>query len=483
VKRTREEIREVYEAGYEAVVMLFEATIKEMEERIKAQEKRLEELERRLNQNSQNSHRPPSSDGFKRPAPRSQRKKSGRPSGGQAGHEGTRLECAEADEIIEYWARTCSECGEKLEEKATGYTRRQVHDIPPIELHVIEHRAMETRCCGCGTMTAGEYPAGVSQEVQYGNGVKAWLTYASVYQMIPMDRNTEMLEDMGGRRVSEGTVANSIATCAEKVAAIEEKIKAAVIKAEVKHADETSMWVGKERHWLHVCSTRTLTHYGVDKQRGAGAYERIGILPKATGVVVHDRYASYATCSDRLIHSFCNAHILRDLAAIEELTRQAWPGKMKVVLLDMKSQVDQAREAGHLALSALQLVLLEQRYDDLTRIALQSNKKAIKHPGQRGRPRASPARNLAESLRDDKDKIIRFVRDFRVPFDNNLAERDLRMMKAKQKISGTFRSLNGANMFATIRGFVSTARKQGHGALASLRAAFDGRADQLNLAE
>jgi transposase len=203
----------------------------------------------------------------------------------------------------------------------------------------------------------------------------------------------------------------------------------------------------------------------------------------ATGVVVHDRYASYATCSDHLIHSYCNAHILRDLTAIEELTQQTWPGKMKVVLLDMKSQVDQARAAGHLALSAQPLLLLEQRYDDLTRIALQSNKKAIKQPGQRGRPRASPARNLAESLRDDKDKIIRFVRDFRVPFDNNLAERDLRMMKAKQKISGTFRSLAGARMFATIRGFVSTARKQGHGALEALRAAFDGRADQLNLAE
>jgi transposase len=354
VTPTREEIRQAYDSGYEAVVTLFEGTCKELEERVM-------ELERRLNQNSQNSHKPPSSDGLKRVPPRSQRKKTGRRSGGQVGHDGTRLEMVGADEvneIVRHWPETCSGCGARLEARGSnpegdegqegeGYTRRQVHDIPVIEIEVREHRAMEVRCGCCGAISVGSYPEGVEHEVQYGSGIKAWLTYASVYQLLPMERNTEMLADITGRRVSEGTLANALATCAKQVAPIEAKIKAAVIASEVIHVDETGIRMGQESHWLHVSSTPTLTHYDVDKQRGADAHERIGILPNFSGVAVHDRYKSFNKAPDSVLHSYCNAHILRDLTAIEELTHQSWPGKMKSVLLDMKAQFSPRRAGAH----------------------------------------------------------------------------------------------------------------------------------------
>ena len=320
----------------------------------------------------------------------------------------------EVNEIVRHWPETCSGCGVPLSggpepdgqrsQEGQGYTRRQVHDIPPIKkvallgaIEVTEHRAMaqpleraarprratlQVKCDCCGTTTVGSYPEGVEQEVQYGNGVKAWLTYASVYQLLPMERNTEMLADMAprratliGRQVSEGTIANALATCAEQVAPVEAQIKVALkvalrgaIGSEVLNADETKIRVDKDAHWLHVSSTPAqvarcgaLTHYSVDKQRGADAHERIGILPNFSGVAVHDRYKSFDKAPDRVLHSYCNAHILRDLTAMaprslaarsrgwatfEELTNQSWPGKMKTLLLDMKAQVEQARTAG-----------------------------------------------------------------------------------------------------------------------------------------
>lgn len=477
---TREEAEAIYDAGKERVVevlMTMSATLAKLERRI-------EELERQVNQNSQNSHWPPSRDINKRPAPKSQRKKTGKPSGGQSGHEGSRLEMmAEPKHVKEHWPEVCAGCGGALGQKhARGYAKRQVHDIPPIEIEVTEHRAIQVCCGGCGTITQGAFPVEVSQDVQYGSGIAALATYANIHQLLPIDRTTELIEDICGRRISEGTVINMLATCAEKLASVESKIKAGVIGSSTVNFDETGLRVVKKGYWLHVSSTPALTLYWVDPKRGKKAHDTMGVLANFRGNAIHDRYEAYLQWTD-CRHGFCNAHILRDLTSIEETTGQNWTTQTKTLLSEMNTAVILAKAAGQTQLTQDCLTAFEARYDQWVRRGLQSNRLPIKELGKSGRPRASPARNLAEALRDHKDKVLLFVRDFSVPFDNNLAERDLRMMKVKQKISGCFRSVVGARTFATIRGYVSTARKQGHRAIKALLAVFDNRDIKLRFAE
>ena len=474
----REEIRKAYEAGYEAVVALMETTFKGMDERLRM-------LESRLSQNSQNSHRPPSSEGLRKPPPRSERKKTGRRSGGQAGHEGTTLEMvAEPDEIVDHWPRHCAGCGEVLEAKhASGYEARQIHDLPPIKIEVTEHRGMKVYCCGCGTVTRGTFPERVTQPVQYGSGLAALAVYANVYQLLPLERTSELLEDLGKRRLSEGTLVNMLMACGKGVAPIVANIKAALSQMPVLHLDETGLRVMNKLHWLHVVATNQLTFYAVDEKRGKQAHEHIGILPKYSGVAIHDAYASYDQWTQAgLKHGLCNAHLLRDLQAIDELTGQRWATDMKALLGQMKAAVDQAKTLAQPKLASPQWASFIAQYDAIVRRALQSNSRPTKQPGKRGRTKASPARNLAERLRDRKEDILRFLHDFAVSFDNNQAERDLRMMKVKQKVSGCFRSLEGARTFAAIRTYISSARKQGFHALHALRAIFDGSSIVLKLA-
>ena len=477
---TRDEIRKAYDAGYEAVVALFESTFRAMDDRFKV-------IETRLNQTSRNSHRPPSSDGLRKPPPKSQRKKTGRRSGGQPGHAGTTLEMvAEPDRVEDHWPERCAGCGQALSQRhACRYERRQVHDLPPMQIEVTEHRAVAVCCEECGTVTRGVFPEGVSQPVQYGPEMAALAVYAQVYQMLPLERTADLLEDVSHRRLSEGTLANMLAACAKKVAPVMAEIQAALMQVPVLQSDETGVRVANQLYWLHTHSTDWLTYYAVDAQRGQAAHDRIGILPQYRGTLMHDAYASYLKWQDRnadMTHALCNAHLLRDLIAIEELTRQPWTTKMSGLLIEMKTAVDLAQAQGHTQLSQAKLSQLEDRYDRLVRTALRSNSRPTKDPHQRGRPRASPARNLAERLRDHKDSILRFLHDFRVSFDNNLSERDLRMMKVKLKVSGCFRSLEGAHLFASIRGYISTARKQGFGAIDALRAVLARKPIALRLA-
>jgi len=479
---TRAEIRQAYDAGYEAVVILIEDSFAEIVGRLRAQEARLAELERRLNQNSQNSSKPPSSDGYQKPAPRSLRKKSGRRSGGPEGHPGSTLTWVETpDRVIDYWPGQCEYCGKPLGRGcASGCAARQVHDIPPIKMEVTEHRAMQVTCHTCGSTSEGRLPEGVKPGATYGNGVVALGVYATVYQLLPLERTCELMGDVFGCELSEGTLVNQIAACAERARPIEADIKAAVTKAKVAHFDETGARVMKKLHWLHVASTPTLTYYAFDEGRAGKAFDRIGILPEFKGTGVHDALQSYLNCA--FPHGLCNGHLLRELTGIEESTHQRWPARLKALLVDMKKRIGLAKERGKTRLRVDVQDRLEVEYDRLVTRAMQVNPRPEYLEGQRGRPRASPARNLAERLRKHKDSVLRFLRDFDVPFDNNQAERDLRMMKVKQKVSGCFRSLEGAARFATIRGYISTLRKQAHAALAGLRALLDGRPLKINLA-
>lgn len=384
----------------------------------------------------------------------------------------------------DHWPGRCAECGQKLKaDHASGYEARQVHDVPPVRIKVTEHRAMRVCCGRCGAINQAVFPDGVKPGAQYGSGVASIAVYAQVYQLWPLERTRELLCDVLGCEPSEGTLVNMLAGCAERAAPTVAQIKAAITRADVVRFDETGARVAGKLHWLHSASTEALTYYAyyaIDPKRGRSAQERIGILPVFAGVAVHDGYTSYKL--DQGEHALCNAHLLRELTALEESSRQRWPTRLKAVLVKMKTCVDNAIERGHTRLHCDVQARLEAEYDRLVKRALAANPRPKYRPDQRGRPRASPARNLAERLRDHKDCVLRFLSDFRVPFDNNLAERDLRMMKVKQKVSGCFRSEAGAHMFAIVRGYLSTARKQGYRALDALRALFDGRPVALQLA-
>ena len=477
MKLREEEVREIYRRGEDAMVGLF----MELQEQVGQLRRRMTELEGRLKKDSHNSNKPPSSDGYGRPSPKSQRKKSGRQSGGQPGHEGRTLEMvAKADRIEEHWPSQCESCGGGLKcKEAQGYDARQVHDIPPIQVEVTEHRAMQVCCGQCGATTQGKYPDNVKSKVQYGSGITALGVYIQAYQLLPLERGTEFLRDVAGREVSDGTLVNMLANCAQRLTPIEAQIKAALLRAVTVNVDETGLRVKTKLHWLHVVSNDVLTYYAVDTQRGKSAQERIGILPTFEGIAIHDALPSYLKWSCK--HSLCNAHLLRELTALEETTDQRWPTRLKSLLVDMKTAVDQAVERKRFALSPAIIAKFQADYDQLVRTALRANPRPKYQLGQRGRPRASPARNLAERLRDHKQAVLLFIHDFRASFDNNQAERDLRMMKVKQKISGCFRSLHGARIFATVRGYISTVRKQGFSALNALRHLFDDLPVALNL--
>lgn len=478
---TREEAEAIYDAGKERVVEALLAMAIGLEQ-IEVLKRRIEELERQLKQNSQNSHKPPSSDGYRKPAPQSQRKRTGRRSGGQTGHMGTTLAMSDTpDHVTDYWPKQCGQCQSELgQAHASGCERRQVHDIPSVQIEVTEHRAMQVCCPHCGAKTQAAFPGQVQPGVQYGHGVAALAIYAQAYQMLPLERTAELIRDLAGRMLSEGTLVTMLAGCAQRVAPIEEQIKEAIIVASVAHFDETGLRVCGKLNWLHVACTARLTYYAVDERRGTLAHERIGILPHFCGVATHDAYSSYLKRDGP--KGLCNAHLVRDLTALEESTRQRWPTWLKTLLFDAKDCVDQARGEGLSALTPKEIALFEAEYDRLIRRALRSNPRPARRPDQRGRARASPARNLAERLRDHKESVLRFIHDFRVPFDNNQAERDLRMMKVKQKVSGCFRSAEGARIFASVRGYISTVRKQGYQVLVALRDLLDGRPVTLQLA-
>ena len=477
-QQSEKEIGEIYDRGKEAMLSAYRVLQKQIEQLIE----RVNELERQVKQNSQNSSKPPSSDGYKKPLPKSLRKKSGRRSGGQAGHVGATLEReAEPKYTITHWPESCEGCGEALGQgHAMGHESRQVFDIPPVEIEVTEHQAMRVSCGKCGQVTQGAFPELVKYPVQYGSGVMALGVYALTYQLMPIERTCELMVDLFGRTPSDGTQVNWIAAAAKRLAPIQGLIKLAIHGAAVVHFDETGLRVAAKLHWLHSASTDTLTYYAVDTNRAGAAFDRVDILPGFKGVGVHDALPSYLKRD--IQHALCNAHLLRELTSLEESTRQRWPTRLKTLLLDMKSQVAEAVSTGADRLSSDVQARLESAYDQLVKRALQTNPKPPYRPNQRGRPRASPARNLGLRLRDHKESVLRFLHDFRVPFDNNLAERDLRMMKVKQKVSGCFRSLTGAQPFATIRGYISTVRKQGYGALDALRALFDGHPLDIALA-
>jgi transposase len=461
---TREAFQAIYDQGPDAVYTL-----------IMALEQRVQQLEERLAKDSHNSHKPPSSDGLaKKPVPSSLRTKSGRKPGGQKGHRGCTLSPVECpDAIVSHVAVLCACCGASLKNAPIiGEQCHQVFDLPPLRVYVSEHRA-QVRRCRCGAATTAQFPKEAWEGVQYGPRLKALCVYLRDYQLLPFARLVKLLSDLFEAPLGAGTLANTLSCCARTLKPVTEAIKMAVQRSRVAHFDETGLRVGGHLQWLHSASTQSLTHYFCHERRGKEGADAAGILPNFLGRAVHDGFSSYARYPCR--HSLCNAHHLRELIRLEE-AGQEWAKKMKRLLLEMKAAVERAKERGKRQVSLLLECRLLARYRKLLVQGYAQNPPPAMAPrDKRARCKQTPARNLLLRLDRHRAWVLAFLFDFSVPFDNNLAERDLRMMKVRQKISGGFRTDEGVRDFCVVRGYISTLRKQKIHVLSALEQAFRGK--------
>jgi len=485
---SRAEILSIYDQGPEVVIGFIEkllAIIPEQSKQIEMLTARVQDLEARLRKDSHNSGKPPSSDGLrKKPAPKSQRPKGNKPSGGQPGHPGSTLRMSDnPDHVINHSASICCGCGASLDIAAlasyascTGctlpdYEARQVFDLPEkISLEVTEHRSLR-QACSCGAVNYGTFPDGIGQPVQYGERVKALGVYLTNYQLIPLERTTQMLSDLFGCSLSQGVLASAQEQCAKVLVPINDAIKQTIQVSDVAHFDESGLRIDGKLHWIHVACTKGLTYYATHAKRGRIAMDDIGILPVFSGRAIHDALISYQHYNCK--HGACNVHHGRELTFLYEEEGQIWAYRLKTLLLDIKARVDDAKERGLPAIAIDEVVDFEKRYDILVQDGLETNPAAMRS-GKRGKTGQAKGRNLAKRL-EKRGEVLAFLYDFTVPYDNNLAERDIRMIKVRQKISGCFRTNEGAIIFGQIRGYLSTMRKQGHNMLDVLTTVVQGQ--------
>ena len=438
-----------------------DAVIAELRTEMAGLRTEIAELRRRLDADSSNSSIPPSTEGLRK-KPATGRRRGGR-KGKQPGEAGRHLaQTAEPDEIVCHIPDRCDGCGDALADAdVVGVARRQVFDIPPIRLSVTEHRAQRRRCA-CGHTTAAAFPPEARAPACYGPGVRAVIAYLAVYQHLPVDRTARLLADLLDAPVSTGTVAAVAAHAGEAVAPSVDMIRRHLIAAGVVHVDETGARVAGRLHWVHVAATALHTLLTVHPRRGKAATDAAGVLPAFAGVAVHDGWTPYRRYRD-VTHGLCNAHHLRELAAAADAGHE-WAEHLAEVLRYAHRQVTAAQARGDTSLPDAVAASIAARYDGHLAQAADAT------AGLTNNKAAALARRLARH----RDDVLRFTVDFKVPFDNNQAERDLRMVKLQQKISGCWRTLPGAEAFCAVRSYIATARKHDIAILDALRDAFTG---------
>ena len=478
---TEDEIRAAYQEGEVAVLMLFnqfESGLISLAEALKEQAEAIKALKAQLSKDSSNSGKPPSSDGYgkKKVIPRTEslRQSGQKPNGGQKGHQGNTLEKRDQPDktTIHSVVEPCENCGCSLEDEVvTGHEERQVFDIPAIRMEVTAHRAEIKICTECGTSNKASFPHQITQATQYGSGVKTWASYFSTQHFIPTVRTADIFEDLLRHRLSEATVLNACHQLAAHVAPANQAIKEQLEAADVVHFDESGLRVMGKLHWLHSASTDKLTYYIAHPKRGQDAIDEMDILPHLTGAACHDHWTPYFSY-DAVKHALCNAHHLRELAFIGKQYQQAFAPKMADLLIEINT-AKKEQLIDHFNLERLNVYA--SRYDKIVEEGLEANPEKPPDPEKpkRGRTKQTPAHNLLRRLRDFKSAVLAFMYDFNIPFTNNQAEQDVRMIKVKQKVSGCFRTLMGAETFVANRGYLSTARKNDQNIFQAIQAAFE----------
>ena len=468
-KFKRDELEQLDKSALIDLVLLLQDHLGQLEARV-------QQLEDQVAKHSGNSSKPPSSDGLRKPKTRSLRQSKGRRPGGQPGHEGHTLTMkSEPDHVEVHELSCCPHCSTDLSAvAASGHHRRQVYDVPLVQIEVTEHQAEIKACPSCHHRVEASFPADVTQPVQYGPGLKAQASYLNTYQLIPVARTCELLGDFYGHSPSWDCVRQANQTVEAGITPSLAEIERQVVSAKITHCDESGLRVEGQVQWLHSISTEGLTLYNLHRKRGREAMVEIGILPQLTGWVMHDHWASYLAF-EACNHAFCNAHHLRELQFITDQYEQPWAADMAHLLYDIKREVDESAKEIR-SLSSASLAYFDAEYDAILQRGFQANSAPEATPTKkRGRPKQSPPKNLLDRLQKHKAGILAFMYDFDIPFDNNLAERDIRMVKLKQKISGAFRTLAGAHTFCAIRSYISTVRKQRGNVIAALHDALTGQ--------
>jgi transposase len=475
---TRQELYNIYDSGRENTVLFMQLLLDKIERHeaiIKEHQEQIKRLEEIISKDSHNSNKPPSSDSpYKKT--QSLRKKTGKKPGGQKGHEGfTRTLIDDPDIIHVIPVDTCEICQKSLKSTpAKGYERRQITDIPEIKPATTEYRAEIKDCSRCCHENRGAFPEEASAPVQFGENINSVVVYLTNFGLLPNERCAEIISALFHVSMSTGTIVNMNLRYAWALAetGFEAKVKAKLKKSKVIHADETGMNINKELNWLHVCSTDAYTYYFVHPQRGHDAMDEMGIFDDYGGTVVHDFWKSYYKYNCN--HALCNGHHLRELIFLKEVYKQVWAEKMIKLLLEIKEAVECAKFKNKKSLGAELIAKFERKYRSIIREGLAVNPPPKKKKRKRGAVKRSKSLNLLLRFKRRREETIAFMYDFKIPFDNNLGERDIRMMKLQQKISGLFRTFQGARNFCLIRSYISTIRKLCHDLMSAIKIVFTG---------
>lgn len=450
------------------------ARILDLEERLRATGERLERSRRPSIPDSRTSHSPPSQD--PRPKPRSRRVKSGKKSGGQPGHVGHRLEpVATPDAVVDHAVVSCQHCQTDLRREPVASIRsHQVFDLPTIQLEVTEHRCEQKACPSCQRMTTAPPPAQAGQPTQYGLRLSGLAVYLTTGHFVPVARTCDIIHALTGSRPSQGWVMECQKRVSRNLGGFMDRVIALLKQVPTICCDETGFRFCGKRYWLHVCSTVLLTVLMVSRFRGSQAMRELGILGNIKQTAIHDHYPSYFTFDNP--HGMCNAHLVRELTFVHKEMGQAWGRRMIRVLIDGKNSKERHHPLGR-PVPRPEIDQITRRY----RAALAAGYAANPPPPpptvvKPGKKKRGKVLSLLDRLRDHEEDTLRFLHDQTVPWENNQAERDLRMAKVQQKVSGGFRTEAGADIFARCRSYLDTMRKQKQDIMAGIVAALEGKA-------
>ncbi len=423
------------------------------------------ELKSRLNSNSNNSSKPPSSDGYqKKPA---FAKKVKGTKGGQKGHKGNNLhQVTKPDKIVKCVPEKCS-CGHEFHGEGFILSeKRQVFDLPQPKLEVTEYQIHKAKCPICGMSNKGSVPEGIKAPTQYGNGVKSYVVMLNVHYKLPYKKIQLLFKDLFGYPINESTIFSASENCYNNLEDTENIIKTKVSLNDVVHADETGLRIEGKLQWLHTATTSLFTYLFVHKNRGKEALEsESSILGKLNNWLVHDSWSSYFSFKNYK-HAMCGAHILRELQGLVDAGQSKWAKTFKIFLMSVYEMPFDER--------IKRKQQIHNRFMRICNIGEHMEPPPIKTSGKRGRYKRTKGRNLVERLIKYQGAVLAFAFNENVPFTNNLAERDIRPTKIKQKISNSFRSFKGAEYYVRIEGFISTARKNNKNIFNELSTTFAG---------